>query len=183
MTSEEPESQPYEDWYIAANGDIEQGDLFNDVTVMKPGYKDGKYVYASKSARVVVLTQSCDVRKVDCLLVAEVHDYDTLAVRTNDSHLRSKDFRKALARGRAVSDFLLPPHQAFGLSWSLAAFHDVYLVPKALLLDDTADRFGRLASPYVEYLAQTYGMFMMRVGLPTTLSDFEGHQPPTAGRS
>lgn len=175
MTSED--SDAYQDWYVESVGDIEQGDLFDGVRVVRPGLKDGKYTFTARDARVVVLTQSCDVRKVDLLLVAEVHDYDVLVATTDDGNLKSSEYRKALARGQAVTDFLMPPLPSIEMNWSVVNFFDIYQVPKALLEDDGATRIGRLGNPYVEYLSQGYARFMMRVGLPTVLTEFENRKP------
>lgn len=124
----------------------------------------------------VVLTQSCDIGKSsqESLLVAEIQDYMEL-YNAGGSYLKETGYRKALARGTSISDFLLPPDPWSLLNWSIVNFRNLYVVDS----EEFSAHHGSLvlkvglASPYVEHLSQAYARFMMRVGLPIGLQAFE----------
>lgn len=61
-------------------------------------------------------------------------------------------------------------------------FHYLFTVPKGLLTESAVgagDRL-RLLSPYKEHLAQGFARYVMRVGLPHTLEEFEAVKPQSA---
>ncbi|MGI8613449.1 MAG: hypothetical protein ACR2KL_05830 [Nocardioidaceae bacterium] len=129
--------------------------------------------FETREANVVVLTQSCDIPKgaQHSLIVAEVYEYGFL-VRAGKSHLKTDEYKRGLARGTAVCDFLMPPSEHFG--WSIVGFRDVHVVPKQLVLKQYGEAPSlRLTSPYKEYLSQAFARFIMRVGLGQTLAEFE----------
>lgn len=165
------------DWYGEAVDQLKQGDLlfgFPLVVAVSGGDEELPYEFESRQATVVVLTQSCDIPKKSqySVMVAEVHEYDSLIAAGND-HLRKSDYKQALSRGLAVSDFLLPP-AGDRMAWSIANFRDVHMVPKELAQHRLSEAPAlRLVSPYREYLSQAFARFIMRVGLPSTLTEFE----------
>jgi hypothetical protein len=171
------ESASFLDWYGDAVDELKQGDLLFDfplVVAVSGGDEHVPYEFESRQATVVVLTQSCDIpkRAQYSVMVAEVHEYARLIAAGND-HLKKRDYKQALSRGLTVSDFLLPP-AADRMSWSIANFRDVHMVPKELAqLRFHEGSALRLVSPYREYLSQAFARFIMRVGLPSTLAQFE----------
>lgn len=175
------ETSSFEDWYSLPSDDLEQGDIFLDLPVIFPSVTsatDGTTKIRQKNIKAIILTQTCDIPKQSqtTLLVAEILEYSDLT-NGKEAHWRSKDFRKSLARGTAISEFLLPPMPlGIGpLSWSVAIFRSLYITENLATPTAKADRSPsiRLNSPYKEHLSQSYARFMMRVGLPTTLSAFE----------
>lgn len=141
---------------------------------------------------VIVLTQSCDLEKdkVSDILVAYVHDYVRMAQEawTSNPAIKSSHFRKALIQGTTPPYSLLPKHSdGLDFPWSLVDFHHVFSVPKMLatrVAGDAGERL-RLRSPYREHLAQAFARYIMRVGLPYTLHEFQALKPdpPQAGRA
>ena len=165
----------WSDWYEATSSDLEQGDLLFDfpLTVQVQAEDVDGPEFEARDATVVILTQTCDIAKKaqHSLIIAEVYEYDFL-VEAGMQHLRSTEYKRSLARGTAVCDFLLPPSSTFG--WSIVGFRDVHVVPKQLILKRLAVGDSlRLSSPYKEYLSQAFARFIMRVGLAQTLGEFE----------
>jgi len=172
-------ASPGDDWYCSGGASLEQGDILFDFRVVAPVDDGTGYTFNAKTSNIVVLTQTCDIPKLAQrdLLVAEVHSYDLL-VAGGATHLKKREIKEALSRGTAVAEFLLPPAPAGGLPWSLVSFRDVFVLPKSTVLRAAqAGQVLRLASPYKEYLAQAFARFVMRVGLPATLHEFETYSP------
>jgi hypothetical protein len=121
----------------------------------------------------VVLTQSCDIPKPaqTRLLVAEVRPYRDVATERGGT-FRSKGYRKQLVDGLAIAEFVLPPAAGSFDDWSIINFRELYTVDRDRVLDVNGG-FMALASPYREHLGQAFARFMMRVGLPTGLDEFE----------
>jgi hypothetical protein len=178
MTVEGDQEQPWADWYIDGSAQVEQGDILLDFPVVTPVGLDsnGDYTFARRKQTVVLLTQTCDVQKAKqrTLMAASVHDYDALVATGDFQYLTDKDYKKSLARGSAIADFLLPPTAADELSWSIAHFREIFVLPKAAV-QGAVERQApiRLASPYKEFLSQAFARFVMRVGLPSPLTEFE----------
>ncbi len=167
------------DWYADGDANVEQGDIFPSFRVLTPVASetdDGDYAFAARDQTIVVLTQSCDIPKSGqrTLMAASVFDYDALVSAEGNDHLRTTEYRRSLARGNAIADFLIPPTQGGEISWSIVSFRDLFVVPKSIVLDVAGRQPPiRLASPYKEYLSQAFARFVMRVGLPSPLHDFE----------
>jgi hypothetical protein len=181
------------DWYEVVSGpDLEQGDVLPDCPIFRvlstPGGEEADVLYEEHD--VVVLTQTCDLvnNKVEDVLVAAVLSYVDVHSKDGETNpqVRSSKFRKAAVEGNLPSYFLIPPHDENPeLGWSLVDFHNVFSVPKHLL-QEIADGLGdrlRLVAPYREHLAQGFARYIMRVGLPTTLHDFEKFDPTKLGAS
>lgn len=193
MSPEEPKGTnltPSPDWYVADQEGVEQGDILLDFPLVL-ARSDGTGGYRTeddtetlsvdiRSASIVVLTQTCDIPKKaqSTLLVAEVHSYDVLTSNGKNNHLKATEYRRALARGTAIQDFLLPPTDDARLSWSIVNFRTIHVVPKDIVLNraDAAASRLRIRSPYKEYLSQAFARFIMRVGLPDTLEEFEKYK-------
>jgi hypothetical protein len=169
------DQEPSEDWYEPAIGDLEQGDLLLNFPAAIPTLADdGQIEVLRRNASVLVLTQTCDIpkRAQKTLLLVQAVDYQEALQRGQD-HLASKEYRKALATGTAVSDLLLPPDTGGRIRYMLVNFRSLLVLPKSYVstMSDQSDRL-RLRSPYKEHFAQAYARFMMRVGLPYTLHGF-----------
>lgn len=175
--AEESKSTDFDSWYEIASADpVMQGDVLQAAPLVRASSFDGsQYRFETKSAELVVLTQSCDIAKSaqTTLLLAEVHDYERIAGVPGNDHLRQFKYKEALERGNAVSDFLLPPYGPRDMSWSIVSFRDLAVLPKSMVLGHVAANGGvRLQSPYREYLSQAFARYVMRVGLPEALAGF-----------
>lgn len=173
------------DWYTVVNGaDLHQGDLLLGCTVPKVTTVQfplpDELEVTSGEFDLAVLTQSCDLEndKVDEVVLAAIRDYRAMVVEEQAANprIRSKDWRRALTRGD------LPPYSALPerdeppqIAWSVVDFHHLFSLPKAYVQGFAAqagDRL-RLVPPYREHLAQAFARYMMRVGLPQSLTEFE----------
>ena len=171
------------DWFdLVAENAVEQGDVFRSFDVprvVRDG--SGRYVARVTHGDYIVLSQTCDLEndKVNEVLLANVLSYDALC-GSGGQNFRSTGFRKSIVRGVLPAYFLLPPHgEMSGWSWSIVDFHHLHLVEK-VACEEYVKSSGprlRLRSPYKEYLAQSYGRYMMRVALPSPLSAFESYKP------
>jgi hypothetical protein len=186
-----------ESWFEVAQGpELMQGDVLLQCPIYRvetaAAVDDEEVGFIEELQDVIVLTQSCDLEndKVSDVLVAYVHDYVQLAQETWDTNpaIKSTDFRKGLIQGTTPPYSLLPQYSGGPqLPWSLVDFHHVFSIPKVLAarVAEAAGPRLRLLSPYREHLAQAFARYIMRVGLPYTLHDFQRLKPdpPQAGQT
>ncbi len=119
-------------------------------------------------ARVIVLTQACDLAqaKSSRVLVAQVHDAQSLV---NANVLKGAAVRDQVRRHLVFGWYFLPATtQPVLLAESLIDLREVHSVPRVVLeqLIRTGNRVASLGSPYREHLAQHFAVTYMRVALP-----------------
>lgn len=172
-------SDKYACWYEQA-AELSQGTILRDVRVFEelPNSTDEAPRVAPRRIDGIVLTQSCDILKKSQtrLLISEIQAYRQLA----DEHqgfFRTSKWRKQLADGVTIAEFILPPAPGIILDWSLVNFRELHTVRRASLIDRDGGYIG-LDSPYREHLGQAFARFMMRVGLPTVIESAEFEQYP-----
>ena len=122
----------------------------------------------SVSARVMILTQACDLAndKTVRAIVAVVHDAADL-VQTG--RVKEKFIRDNVRRGQVYGWYFLPAHASCpGFPESLVDLRDLHTVPRSLLegLRDQGKFVCRLITPYREHLAQHFSVTYSRIGLP-----------------
>jgi hypothetical protein len=160
---------------------LEQGDILRDCPRFGierldrwPPPDDAEVDVATDLVKAVVLTQTCDLvqKKVEWVLLAVVVPWpearDSMVAQGNQAAKSSK-FREALVQGNLPALALLHRHaDAPEMSWSVVDFHQLFVLPKALVLDIASSNGARLrlASPYKEHLSQAFARYFMRVGLP-----------------
>ena len=171
--SDQEGSGKYACWYEQADT-LSQGSILRDVRVFEElaDSTDEVASVAPRRINAIVLTQSCDVLKKSQtrLLIAEIQTYRAIA----DEHggfFRTDKWRKQLADGLTIAEFILPPSPGIIDDWSLVNFRELHTVRRANVLGH--DRFVGLNSPYREHLGQAFARFMMRVGLPTVIDSAE----------
>jgi len=119
-------------------------------------------------ARVIVLTQACDLSqaKFGRVLVAQVHEAQKLV---DQGVLKGTVVRDQMRRHLVFGWYFLPATPApVPLPESLIDLRDVHSVPRAVLeqLIAGGKRVASLVSPYREHLAQHFAVTYMRVALP-----------------
>lgn len=133
-----------------------------------------------ESLTAIVLTQTCDLVQdnVDMVLLCAMVDWPTARlqmVKAGQEHAKGKAFREALVRGNVPALALLHKHEpAPAIDWSVVDFHQIFALPKKLVVDvatATGPRL-RLKPPYKEHMAQSFARYFMRVGLPLDAHDF-----------
>lgn len=158
-------------WFEEVGQPLHQGDILFDFPL--PGIDFQSETQRLRLVRavqtVIVVTQTCDIPKTPQteLLLASVYEFSEF--RTFNDRYKSSAFRKTLEEGTSIAEFALPPPPDTN-EFLVASFRKLHVVPKAYVLSSLPERMARLRSPYKEYFAQAYARFMMRVGLPMTLS-------------
>jgi hypothetical protein len=152
---------------------LTQGDIVEDcplVILDPPGAIGDEKDPPTKlwKARVVVLTQACDLvqSKSARVLVAQVHEAKSLV---EQGLLKSATVRDQVRRHQVFGWYFLPAIPTpIALPESLVNLRDLFSVPRALLDNLVANgkRKARLLSPYREHLAQHFAVTYMRVALP-----------------
>lgn len=120
------------------------------------------------SARVVILTQACDLAEAKSgrVLVAQVHDAANLV---EAGVLKSTAIRDHVRRHLVFGWYFLPAVTSpVSLPEAIVDLRDIHSVPRVVLEQLIADgkRVASLASPYREHLAQHFAVTYMRVALP-----------------
>lgn len=183
MAAEDDAATPVP-WYSeVTDGSLEQGDLLDSVPLvdLQPPYDVDSLALGQRPqirvrfARVIVLTQSCDLEagKIDNVLVCPHFPPEELAPAIED--LRTLKGRKRVNRGAVVSLYMLPPCDLPGIQHDqrVVNFRQLACVPLELALQIGASQSHRirLVTPYREHLAQHLARFIERVGLPMNYPD------------
>ena len=129
----------------------------------------------SVRARVIILTQACDLANEKTLrgTVAVVHDAAQL-VQTG--RVKEKFVRDNVRKGQVYGWYFLPAHATCPtFPESLVDLRDLHTVPRALLegLRDQGKHVCRLMTPYREHLAQHFSVTYSRIGLPEPYGTME----------
>ncbi len=159
---------------VPAVGDLlTQGDLFDEcplVSFHPEGIPaDLRDISVQRwVARVIVLTQACDLAqpRTDVVLVAQVHDAQKLVER---GVLKAAAIRDQVRRHQVFGWYFLPEVAApVMLAEALIDLRDIQSIPRAVLEHLIADgkRIASLTSPFREHLAQHFAVTYMRVALP-----------------
>ena len=120
------------------------------------------------TARVIVLTQACDLAqaKTTKVLVAMLQPVQRLV---DKGVLKASAVRDQVRRGLVYGWYFLPTAPApISLPESIVDLRELHTVPRAALERLIADgkRLGRVVTPYREHLAQHFAVTYMRIGLP-----------------
>jgi hypothetical protein len=117
------------------------------------------------TARVIVLTQACDLAesKTSGVLVAIVFDAQRLVER---GVLKSGVIRDQIRRHRVYGWYFLPADAAF--HESVVDLRQLHTVPRIMLdrLVGEGSRVCRVTTPYREHMAQHFANTYARIGLP-----------------
>jgi hypothetical protein len=119
-------------------------------------------------ARIVVLTQTCDLvqNKVTRVLAAVVHPAQELVA---EGILKASVIRDQIRRALVYGWYFLPAApEHLALPESIVNLHDLHTVSRSVLERLIADgkRVCRIVTPYREHLAQHFAVTYMRIGLP-----------------
>jgi hypothetical protein len=157
----------------ATSSPLTQGDLFDECPLVglgsdKPPEELGAIPVQRWYARVIVLTQACDLAqpKTELVLVAPVHSAEKLIER---GVLKGSAIRDHVRRHLVFGWYFLPESTSpVALPESIVDLRDVHTVPRAVLEQMVArnKRIASLLSPYREHLAQHFAVTYMRVALP-----------------
>lgn len=167
-------------WYESIDEEVglEQGDMLNNFPVpqMLPlsagAAPDQPRGYELVVFDVIILTQSCDLlaNKVDNVLVCPYFQPSDLEEVAGLEFTKSARGREKIQRGEMPSLHTLPPMDTMGADdpCLIVNFRQAAAVPFGWVEAQarSAGQRLRLLPPYREHLAQAFGRFVMRVGLP-----------------
>lgn len=152
---------------------LTQGDLIEGCPLVSFKVGDGPLNLTNPAiawwpARVVVLTQACDLAqpKTGVVLVAQVHDAQKLV---ESGTLKAATIRDQIRRHQVFGWYFLPgASEPVVVTEALVDLRDVHSVPRAVLEQLIVDgkRVATLQSPYREHLAQHFAVTYMRIALP-----------------
>ena len=150
-----------------------QGDILNEcplvgLDAMEPPSDLRNIPVQRWRARVIVLTQACDLAQARSgrVLVAQVHDAQTMV---ETGILKGTIIRDHMRRHLVFGWYFLPAvTDPVSLPESLIDLRNVHSVPRVVLeqLIKSGKRVASLESPYREHLAQPFAVTYMRVALP-----------------
>lgn len=154
---------------------LSQGDLLDDCPLVFWVEQTREVADGDKpqslQARVIVLTQTCDLAngKTARVVVAAVH-------LVQEGRVKEKVIRDHVRKGQVYGWYFLPADLTrSGFPESLVDLRDLHTVPMALLegLQARGKHVGRLVTPYREHLAQHFSVTYSRIGLPEPYGTLE----------
>ncbi len=148
---------------------LTQGDMLDDCPLvyweLLPSEAETGPRPVTVRARVVVLTQACDLaqNKATRILVAVVHEAQHLVDR---GLLKSSVIRDQVRSHRVYGWYFLPKGET--MRESIVDLRHLHTVPRNVLeeLITRGKRVIRLTTPYREHLAQHFATTYSRIGLP-----------------
>jgi hypothetical protein len=150
---------------IPADTLLTQGDILDNC----PVYRHDESGDAERfTARVIVLTQACDIaqNKADLVVVATISTAEDVI---EAGALKAAAIRDQVRMGRVFGWYYLPAApEPIPIPESIIDLRDLHTVPRATLEKLAADgrRPARLVTPYREHLAQHFAVSYMRIALP-----------------
>jgi hypothetical protein len=136
-----------------------QGDIIDDCPVVEVASFDPDAAASVRVrrtlARVVVMTQSCDlaVQKTSRAVIAPVYAVEKVV---GENLLKASDIRGPVRAGRVYGWYFLPSESAVNLPESIIDLRLLHTIPVAVLsqLCLHGKRRARIQSPYREHLAK-----------------------------
>jgi len=166
-------------WYgIVVGSELQQGDFIFDleVPVVRETKQDEPLV-EMQTFDTIILTQSCDIQKkaVEHVVLCPVWDIK-VAAKINPQ-FDTKGGLERLRKRQVVAFHMLSQCDLLGHQWDymVVQFERIIVMPKDTILQliTSQRQHLRLLPPYREEMAQRFGMFFARVGLPIEIPSFK----------
>jgi hypothetical protein len=170
-------------WWASTSGsDLAQGDLLPDC--LMPVFAETAAGEGSepadellRMARLIVITQSCDLQnqKAEFVALCPIHTLPEFEL-VNPSFTK-KGAWESVRKGRVEGLHLLasPDAPSDNRAALVVDFGQIVSLPVDYLASHAA-RLGsrwRLSSPFLEHFSQAFARFFMRVGLPAGLEPYK----------
>ncbi len=167
-------------WEKVAESNLHQGDHLPDCAV--PIFLDPSPTLKTQQVPIdvfdlIVLTQSCDLEKNNVRLVAmcPIAPIETFERKSPEYKKKGKwnEVRKGRIEGLHMLGALNNPTN--NRDALVVDFREIYSLPFEYLVKH-ATGLGprwRLKSPFLEHFSQAFARFFMRVGLPSTIPEFQ----------
>lgn len=169
-------------WTRVDGGQLAQGDLLRDCllpvfTGVEPVGDDNALEEVLDRARLIVMTQSCDLENKKAASVALCPIYRLAEFENANPSLAKKGAWEQVRKGRVEGLHLLasPDKPDENREAFVVDFRHIVSLPIEYLSNhaESVEHRWRLSSPYLEHLSQAFARFFMRVGLPSGLAPFE----------
>lgn len=171
------------DWWDSVNGrGLAQGDLLPDCLLpvfahVQPDNMSEITDIELKRARLIVITQSCDLENGKTPNVAMCPIYKLDEFEKDNKSYSTKGAWENVRKGRIEGLHLLasPDNPEKNLDSLVVDFGHIVSLPIEYL-NQHAESLGnrwRLKSPFLEHFSQAFARFFMRVGLPAGISPFK----------
>jgi len=171
-------------WQITSGSVLAQGDLLPDcllpifVAVDEQTAVGDVIVPGSlKRARLIILTQSCDLENGKAEFVALCPAHLLSEFEADNPEFQKKGKWELVRKGRREGLHLLAGMEqpADNRTALVVDFRQIISLPLEYLANHAAslgDRW-RLESPYLEHFSQSFARFFMRVGLPSSIPEYK----------
>jgi len=167
-------------WVKVAESNLRQGDYLTDCAV--PIFPDPSVTSETQEVPIdvfdlIVLTQSCDLEQNKVRLVAMCPIFSIQKFEKKNPEFTKKGKWNEVRKGRMEGLHMLgalnnPTNNHETL---VVDFREIYSLPLEYLVNH-ATKLGsrwRLKSPFLEHFSQAFARFYMRVGLPSTIPEFQ----------
>ena len=167
-------------WVKVTESNLRQGDYLTDCAV--PIFLDPSVTSETQEVPIdvfdlIVLTQSCDLEQNKVRLVAMCPIYSIKAFEKRNPEFTKKGKWNEVRKGKMEGLHMLGPlNNPTNNSESLVVdFREIYSLPFEYLVKHAKelDLRWRLKSPFLEHFSQAFARFYMRVGLPSTIPEFQ----------
>jgi hypothetical protein len=168
-------------WTRHNGTDLRQGDILEQCVVasisdtFEPD--DTEDVVNVETARLIVVTQSCDLENGKAPHVALCPIYTLEEFEISDERFKSKGRWEEVRKGKVEGLYLLPGvdqpqnnRDALVVDFRLIVSLPIGYVQRC---SESLEGRPRLLSPYVEHFSQSFARFFMRVGLPSQIPAYK----------
>ncbi len=150
---------------VTTEAPLRQGDIVEDCPLLIWKKEQTNWVATNQKARVILLTQSCDLdnAKTSRVQVALVHETDQLV---QEGVVKAQTIRDQVRRHRVYGWYFLPAGEA--IPESIVDLRHIHTIPREMLEDQVqaGNRLCRFTTPYREHMAQHFAVTYSRVALP-----------------
>ncbi len=167
-------------WVQVTESNLRQGDCLIDCAV--PIFRDPKATSETQDIPVdvfdlIVLTQSCDLEQNKVRLVAMCPIFSVAVFEGKNPEFKKRGRWNEVRKGRIEGLHMLGAQNnpTSNRESFVVDFREIYSLPFEYLFEH-ATKLGarwRLKSPFLEHFSQAFARFYMRVGLPSTIPEFQ----------
>lgn len=166
-------------WYGIVDGsELQQGDFIFDLEVpVVRGTKQDEFPVEIETFDTIILTQSCDISKAAVEHIVLCPIWDIKVAAELNPQFDTPGGLERLRKGQVLAFHLLNHCDLLGYrrGYMVVQFERIIVRPKDIILALIASEKNhlRLLPPYREEMAQRFGMFFARVGLPKEIPSFK----------
>lgn len=160
-----------------AQGDLLTDCLLPDIAILQPNDASEVMEARLQRARLIVMTQSCDLENGKAPFVALCPIHTLVEFEERSPSFTKSGAWESVRKGRLEALHLLAsPEKPENNRESLVVdFGQIVSLPVEYLSNhaESLENRWRLSSPFLEHFSQAFARFFMRVGLPSGISPFK----------